>query len=95
MSGQIRHAKNDLAYFGGIHLVDGDNELPYAKREGQQGVLASLPILGDTSFEFTGTSSNDQDGAISLGGTSDHVLDEIAMSGRINDLGCTLRFGSR
>ena len=80
-----------MAHLGGIHLVDGDDELSYTQGEGQQGVLASLSVLGDTSFEFTSSSSNDQDGAVSLGGTSDHVLDEVTMSGSIDDLRNTLR----
>jgi hypothetical protein len=29
-------------------------------------VLAGLSVLGDTGFEFTDTTSNNQDGAISL-----------------------------
>ena len=54
-------------------------------------MLAGLSILGDTSFEFTRSGSNDQDGAVSLGGTGDHVLDEVTMSGSIDDLRDTLR----
>ena len=49
-------------------------------------MLSGLTILGDTSLEFTSASSNDEDGAISLGGTSDHVLDEITVSRSIDDL---------
>jgi len=74
-------------------------------------MLAGLSVLGNTSLEFTSTSSNNQDRAISLltkiiisnkfvfspsqnttieqisylRGSSDHVLDEITMSRRIND----------
>jgi hypothetical protein len=29
-------------------------------------VLAGLSVLGDTGFEFTDTTSNDQDGTVSL-----------------------------
>jgi hypothetical protein len=43
-------------------------------------VLTSLAILGDTSLELTSTGSNDENSAISLGGTSDHVLDEITVT---------------
>ena len=50
-------------------------------------MLAGLAILRDTSLELTGTTSNDEDGAVSLGGTSDHVLDEVTVSGGIDDLG--------
>ena len=49
-------------------------------------MLSGLTVLGDTSLEFTGASGNDEDSAISLGGTSDHVLDEITMSRGINNL---------
>ena len=45
--------------FGGIHLVDGNNELLNAQGEGQESMLTGLPVLGDTSLEFTDTSSND------------------------------------
>merc|ERR1719204_190553 len=48
-------------------------------------MLSSLSILRDTSLELSSTGGNDQDSAISLGGTSDHVLDEVTMSGGIND----------
>jgi hypothetical protein len=73
-------------YLGGVHLVDGDDELPDTKGESEQSVLSGLAILGDTSLEFTSASGNDEDSAISLGGTSDHVLDEITVSRSINDL---------
>ena len=73
-------------YLGGVHLVDGDDELPDTEGEGEQSVLSGLTILGDTSFEFTSTSGNDENSAISLGGTSDHVLDEITVPRGINDL---------
>jgi len=48
-------------------------------------VLTSLTILGDTGFEFTSTGSNDENGAVSLGSTSDHVLDEVTMTRSVND----------
>ena len=69
-----------LGPLGGVHLVDGDDELLDTKSVGKKSVFTSLAILGDTSLEFTSTSSNDENGAVSLGGTSDHVLDEIAMT---------------
>lgn len=71
---------------GGVHLVDGDDELPDTEGEGKESVLASLTILGDTSLELTGTTGDDEDSTVSLGGTSDHVLDEVTMSGSVNDL---------
>jgi hypothetical protein len=69
-----------LGPLGGVHLVDGDDELLDTKGVGKQGVLTSLAILGDTSFKLTSTGGNDENGTISLGGTSDHVLDEITMT---------------
>ena len=70
----------------GIHLVDGDDELPDTEGEGEESVLAGLAILGDTSLELTSTAGNDEDSAVSLGGTGNHVLDEVTVSGSINDL---------
>ena len=50
-------------------------------------MLASLAILGDTGLELTGTTGDDEDSAVSLGGTSDHVLDEVTVARGVNDLG--------
>lgn len=71
---------------GGVHLVDSNDELTDTKGEGQKSVLAGLAILGDTSLELTSTTGDDEDSAIGLGGTGDHVLDEITVSRGINDL---------
>ena len=49
-------------------------------------MLASLAILGDTGLELTGTTGDDEDSAVSLGGTSDHVLDEVTVARGVNDL---------
>ena len=65
---------------GSVHLVDGDDKLPNTKGIGKEGVLTSLAIFGNTSFEFTGTGGNDEDSAVGLRGTSDHVLDEVTMT---------------
>ena len=70
---------------GRVHLVDGDDELTHTEREGKESVLASLAILGDTGLELTGTTGDDEDSAVSLGGTSDHVLDEVTMTGGVDD----------
>ena len=75
-----------MTNLGGVHLVDGDDELPDTEGEGKEGVLASLAILGDTSLELTSTTGNDEDSTISLGGTSDHVLDEVTVTGGVDDL---------
>lgn len=48
-------------------------------------MLSSLTILGDTSLELTSTGSNDENGAVSLGGTSNHVLDEVTVTWGIDD----------
>jgi len=48
-------------------------------------VLTGLAILGDTSLELTGTSTNDENGAVGLRGTSNHVLDEVTMTGSVDD----------
>jgi len=48
-----------LRPLGGVHLVDGNDELFDTKSISEQSVLTSLTVLGDTSFEFTDTSSND------------------------------------
>lgn len=45
--------------FGGVHLVDGNDELLDTQGVGQKGMFTGLTILGDTSFEFTDTSGND------------------------------------
>ena len=39
---------------GGVHLVDGHDELLDAEGVGEQGVLPGLPVLGDTGLELTG-----------------------------------------
>merc|ERR1719282_1091554 len=70
---------------GGVHLVTGNNELLDTKGVGEEGVFSGLTILGDTSLELASTRGNDQDTAISLGCSSDHVLDKVTMSRSIND----------
>lgn len=49
-------------------------------------MLASLTILGNASLKFTSTTSDDEDGAVRLGGTSNHVFDEVTVTRGINDL---------
>jgi hypothetical protein len=48
-------------------------------------VLTSLAVLGDTSLELTSTGGNDENSAVGLGGTSDHVLDEVTVTGGIDN----------
>jgi hypothetical protein len=69
-----------------VHLVDGDDELTDTKGEGEEGVLAGLAVLRDTSLELASATSNDEDGAVGLGGTSDHVLDEVTVTRGVDDL---------
>ncbi|CAI9156850.1 unnamed protein product [Rangifer tarandus platyrhynchus] len=48
-------------------------------------MLAGLPVLGDTGFKFTNTSSNNQDSTVSLGCACNHVFDEVSVSRGINN----------
>jgi len=72
-------------WFGGVHFVNTDDHLLDTKGESKESVFSSLAILGDTGFELTDTSSDDKNGAISLGSTSNHVFDEISVSGSVDD----------
>ena len=42
-------------------------------------------ILGDTSFKFANTSSNDQDSRVSLRCAYNHILDKVFVSWGINN----------
>lgn len=68
-----------------VHLVASDDDLTHPKGEGKQSVLAGLAILRDTSLELSDTGSDNQDSTVSLGGTGDHVLNEVAVSGRVDN----------
>ena len=48
-------------------------------------MLTGLPILGDTSFKFANTSSNDQDSRVSLRCAYNHILDKVFVSWGINN----------
>jgi len=72
-------------WLSGVHLVDTNDELLDTEGVGEESVLSGLAVLGDTGFELTNTGGDDEDGAIGLGGTSDHVLDEITVTGGVND----------
>ncbi|EDZ68717.1 hypothetical protein AWRI1631_163370 [Saccharomyces cerevisiae AWRI1631] len=71
--------------FDGVHLVDSNNQLSNTQGESQQSVFSGLTILRDTGFEFTDTTSNNQDSTVSLRSTSNHVLDEISVTWSINN----------
>ena len=68
-----------------VHLVEGDNHLLDTKGEGKKGMLTGLTLSGPTTLETTGGGVDDEDSDISLRSSSNHVLDEITMSGGIND----------
>lgn len=72
-----------LLPLGSVHLVASNNELLDTEGVGEQSVLTSLAILGDTSLELTSTGGNDKNSAVGLGSTSDHVLDEITVTGSV------------
>lgn len=74
-----------LGPLGGVHLVDGNDELLDTKGVGKKSVLTGLTVLGDTGLELTSTGGDDENSAIGLGGTSDHVLDEITVTGGIDN----------
>jgi hypothetical protein len=62
-----------------VHLVHGDNHLLLdTKGVSKKGVLTGLSVLGDSRLET-------KNGNISLRGSGDHVLDEITMSGGVNN----------
>ncbi|GBE60284.1 elongation factor 1-alpha, putative [Babesia ovata] len=68
-----------------VHLVDGANDLLDTKGEGQKSVLTGLTFLREGSLETTSLSGHDKHSDIGLGGTRNHVLDEVTMSGGVND----------
>merc|ERR1719371_35291 len=70
---------------GGVHLVHGDDELLHTQSVGKQSVLPGLSVLGDTSLKLSSSRGNDEDTAVSLAGTGDHVLDEVTVSGGVDD----------
>ena len=67
------------------YLVAAANHLLHTKGESKESMLTGLAILGDTSLKTTSGGVNDKDGTVSLGGTSDHVIDEVTVSRGIND----------
>ena len=68
-----------------VHLVAGNNHLLDTKGEGEEGVLTGLSVLGDSGLESSLGGVDDENGNIGLGGSGDHVLDEITVSRGIND----------
>jgi len=74
-----------LGPLGGVHLVDGDDELLDTQSVGEKSVLTGLAILGDTSLELTSAGGNDENGAVGLRGTGNHVLDEVTVARGVDD----------
>ncbi|GIX62687.1 translation elongation factor 1-alpha [Babesia caballi] len=68
-----------------VHLVDGANDLLDTKSEGQKSVLTGLTFLREGSLETTSLSRNDKHSNIGLRGTRNHVLDEVTVTGSVND----------
>jgi len=66
-------------------LLQADNHLLDTKGESKKGVLTGLSVLGDTGLESSLGGVDDEDGNIGLGGSGDHVLDEITVSRGVND----------
>jgi len=48
-------------------------------------VLTGLTGLGVTGLELTGGRGDHEDGDIGLRGTGDHVLDEVTVTGGVDD----------
>jgi hypothetical protein len=68
-----------------LYLVAAADHLLHSKSESKESMLTCLAILGDTSLKTSGGGVNDQNSTVSLGGTGDHVLDEVTVSRGIND----------
>jgi len=68
-----------------VHLVDGNNHLLDTHSLGEKSVLSGLSLLGETGLEATDVGGDHKNGGIGLGGTGDHVLDEISVAWGIND----------
>jgi hypothetical protein len=76
--------KSVFGPFASVHLVAGHDELPDTKREREQCVLSGLAILRNAGFEFSDTSRDDENRAIRLRSTRDHVLDEVSVAGGVD-----------
>mmetsp|Transcript_62928 Transcript_62928/g.130795 ORF Transcript_62928/g.130795 Transcript_62928/m.130795 type:complete len:242 (+) Transcript_62928:693-1418(+) len=68
-----------------VHLVEADDELTHAECVGEEGMLARLSVGGDPRFELARRGGHHQDADVRLGGSSDHVLDEVPMPRGVND----------
>lgn len=68
-----------------IHLVDANDELGDAEGGGEDGVFDGLAAAADASFELALASRDDEDSGVGLGGAGDHVFNEVAMAGSVDD----------
>jgi len=68
-----------------VHLVDGNNQFLDTKGVGETEMLKGLTVVGNTGLELVGGGRDNENGTIGLGGTSNHVLDEVTMTGGVND----------
>jgi hypothetical protein len=68
-----------------VLLVESNDHLLNTESVGEEGMLTGLTVLGDTGFEFSLRRGNDEDSSIGLRGTSNHVLNEISVTGGIDD----------
>jgi len=68
-----------------VHFVDGDDHLSDSESVGQKGVFSGLSFGGNSGFEFFGGSGDDQNGDVGLGGSGDHVFDEVSVSRGVDD----------
>lgn len=53
--------------------------------EGKESVLSGLSLLGNTGLELSLGGGDHEDGAVGLGSSGDHVLDEVSVSGGVDD----------
>ena len=75
-----KHTTESSTHLDGVHLVEGNNELSDTEGECEQSVLSGLAILGDTSLKLTNTGGDDENSAIGLGSTGNHVWGERSVS---------------
>mmetsp|Transcript_17299 Transcript_17299/g.56315 ORF Transcript_17299/g.56315 Transcript_17299/m.56315 type:complete len:515 (-) Transcript_17299:50-1594(-) len=68
-----------------VHLVARDDHLLDAEREREERVLARLAVLGDAGLEAAHGRVDHEDRDVRLGRARDHVLDEVAVAGRVDD----------
>ena len=68
-----------------VHLVQADNELLHTEGVSKGHVLLGGALNTPSGLELTLTGGDHEDRDVSLGGTGDHVLDEVTVAGGIDD----------